>query len=75
MELKTKLFKVRIEFKNAMTAFVATVLLGWLSKAHYLVYLCTVISHQELKVSNRLEYFLPLVSLTYEGMFLTIGWR
>ena len=88
MELKTKLFKVSIKLRNVMITFVATVLLCWLSWAtllylQFLVYLCTVTSHQVLQVSNHFRMFFTssnfwrksVVSLTYEGIFVAIGWR
>ena len=89
MELKTKLFEVSIKFKNIMITFVATVLLGWLSSAPLTDFVPSLFgmfvygdftSRVTRKQSFGIFFTLSnlckksVVSLTYEGMFLTIGW-
>ena len=90
MELKAKLFKISIKCKNVMTTFLATVLLGWLSWPSLTAFIPSlfgmfVYSDLKSRVTSKQWFGIfftlskfwrkSVVSLAYEEIFLTIGWR
>ena len=81
MELKPKLVRVNITLKNAMMTFVATALVTFIPSLFgmfgYSDFTSRVASKLLFELLFTLSNFLwkAVMPFTYEGIFLTIGWR